>query len=78
MYGTLFLFFSKGTQCTLDYPCMDCPVCLLPMQEEKLLMANYKVGKQCDLLRNVEGQQKSRTVDVNDKHKLRMYCIYNK
>jgi hypothetical protein len=37
---------------------MDCPVCGLPMQEEKLLMANYKGGKQCDLLRNVEGQQK--------------------
>ena len=77
-YGTLFLFFCKGIQCTLDYPRMDCQVCKLPMQEEKLLMANYKDGKQCDLLRNVEGQQKLQTIDINNKHKLGMYRIYNK
>ena len=41
------MFFCKGIQCTLDYLCTDCPVCVLPMQEEKLLMANYKGGKQC-------------------------------
>jgi hypothetical protein len=32
------------------------------MQEEKLLMAIYKGGKQRDLLRNFEGQPKSWTV----------------
>ena len=47
------------------------------MQEEKLLMANYKGGKQCDLLRNVEGQQKSRTIDVNNKHKLFILILTN-
>ena len=44
MYGILFLFFREAIQCTLDYPCMDCPVCILPIQEEKLLVANYKGG----------------------------------
>jgi len=39
-------------------------------------MANYKGGKQCDLLRNVKGQQKSQTIEVNNKHKLRMYYLY--
>jgi len=48
------------------------------MQEEKLLMAKYKGGKQCDTLRNVEVQQKSQTIDLNNKHKLHVYCIYNK
>jgi hypothetical protein len=77
-YRTLFLFFCKGIQYALGYPCMDCPVCGLPIQEEKLLIANYKGGKQCDLLRNVKKKKKSRTIDVNNKHKLRMNCIYNK
>jgi hypothetical protein len=49
-----------------------------PCKKRSLLMANYKGGKQCVLLRSVESQQKSQTIEVNNKHKLHMYYIYNK
>jgi hypothetical protein len=39
--------------------------CILPMREEKLLMANYKRRKQCDLLGNVKSRQKSQANDIN-------------
>jgi len=35
----------RKVQCTLDYPCADCPVCRLSVHVCKLLMTNDKGGK---------------------------------